>query len=388
MATILDKRYKGDRSTMNKKKFFIRYRRFIKDKIDSLVSSGYLKDVAKGSTRAKHIQIKKSDLHEPTFHFSGDRGTYNKVWVNNPKYIVGDKVYIRDRVDKMMGVGSGSGEGDEEGDQDFILTDEEFQKILFDHLSLPNFTKVSFGSETKDVRCRSGYSKTGSMSNLNLKKTFELSLARRVALDDIEAERFPFIDDLDLRYNYFSMQKKPLAQAVLFCVMDVSGSMSQEHKLRAKQFYYLMTLFLRRMYKAVELVFIIHTDEAEEVTEARFFDNQESGATLISSGLALTDEIIKQKYNPLEWNIYCVSATDGDNWPDDNVVTERLMTELLGKVQYLIGLLILPNSRSEARTLLSLYSKLEKEHKNFGASVIFKSEDIGKTFYKFFSGDK
>ena len=37
----------------------------------------------------------------------------------------------------------------------------------------------------------------------------------------------PFIDPIDVRYNRFEAVPKPVTQAVMFCLMDVSGSMTE-----------------------------------------------------------------------------------------------------------------------------------------------------------------
>lgn len=387
MATIIDKRYKGDRSTVNKKKFFIRYRRFIKDQLDTLITNGVLKDATKGANKGRAIKIGKASLAEPSFHFSNVRGVHNKIWVNNPGYVVGDRV----KLPKGQGQGNGAtggGDGNEE-DQTFLLTNEEFQDLLFSHLELPHFTKTAFGSELRKVRCRAGFSKTGSQSNLNLKKTFEHSLARRIALDDIEAKKFPFIDDLDLRYNYFNLQDKPLAQAVLFCILDVSGSMTYEHKLRAKQFYYLMATFLRRTYKAVSIVFIIHTETAKEVSSEEFFGSRESGGTVISSGLELMQRIIKERFPPSEWNIYGVQATDGDNEYADNTLVREFLIQILPIMQQMICMFVKPNYHSTyLHRMYAVYKDLEKQFKHLRIANVETVSDIGKAFYAFFNEDK
>ena len=127
-----------------------------------------------------------------------------------------------------------------------------------------------------------------------------------------------FIDPIDLRYRRYEPTPKPVAQAVMFCLMDVSGSMSENMKDLAKRFFALLHLFLTRCYQHVELVFIRHTDRAEEVDEQTFFYSQETGGTLVSSALEQMLRIARDRYRPEAWNIYVAQASDGDNMSSDN----------------------------------------------------------------------
>jgi uncharacterized sporulation protein YeaH/YhbH (DUF444 family) len=122
---------------------------------------------------------------------------------------------------------------------------------------------------------------------------------------------------------------KPVAQAVMFCLMDVSGSMSEHMKDLAKRFYMLLYVFLTRRYRHVEIVFIRHTDRAEEVDEDTFFHGPESGGTLVSSALQAMHEIVRSRFRPADWNIYAAQASDGDNSRSDGVVAGRLLTEMI-----------------------------------------------------------
>jgi uncharacterized sporulation protein YeaH/YhbH (DUF444 family) len=128
----------------------------------------------------------------------------------------------------------------------------------------------------------------------------------------------PFIDTFDLRYKNYEKRPEPSSQAVMFCLMDVSGSMDQATKDMAKRFYILLYLFLSRTYKNVEVVYIRHHTQAKEVDEHEFFYSQETGGTIVSSALKLMDEVVKERYDPAQWNIYAAQASDGDNWADDS----------------------------------------------------------------------
>ena len=219
---------------------------------------------------------------------------------------------------------------------------------------------------------RAGYAVSGSPANLSLARTMRNSLSRRIALrrpkpEEAEAlreeiarleadgdptgrlpalraelermtrrtQRIPYIDPVDVRYRRFEPVPRPVAQAVMFCLMDVSGSMTEGMKDLAKRFYLLLHLFLKRRYKHVEVVFIRHTHEAAEVDEETFFNSRETGGTLVSTALEEMRRVVADRYNPADWNIYAAQASDGDNASGDSQRTARLLTEeILPACQY------------------------------------------------------
>jgi uncharacterized protein len=145
----------------------------------------------------------------------------------------------------------------------------------------------------------------------------------------------PYIDPIDVRYSNFQLEPKPKANAVMFCLMDVSGSMGEREKDLAKRFFVLLHLFLQRRYDRVDLVFVRHTHEAEEVDEETFFFSRETGGTVISSALVKMLEIIKDRYPVSDWNIYAAQASDGENLPYDGPKCRRLLDEeIMPKCQY------------------------------------------------------
>ncbi len=135
----------------------------------------------------------------------------------------------------------------------------------------------------------------------------------------------PYIDPLDVRYRKFEPQPKPVAQAVMFCLMDVSGSMTEHMKDLAKRFYVLLYIFLKRRYKHVDVVFIRHTHQAQEVDEDTFFHSPETGGTVVSTALEEMQRVIDERYSPDSWNIYAAQASDGDNTASDNDKTASLL---------------------------------------------------------------
>jgi uncharacterized protein len=165
----------------------------------------------------------------------------------------------------------------------------------------------------------------------------ETLLALRAELERVlhRTRRIPWIDPIDVRYRRFEPVPRPVARAVMFCLMDVSGSMTEDMKDLAKRFYTLLYLFLQRRYKHVEIVFIRHTHEASEVDEETFFHSRETGGTLVSTALEEMQKVVTARFPPAEWNIYAAQASDGDNAAGDSQKTARLLVDaILPACQY------------------------------------------------------
>ncbi|GAL10114.1 UPF0229 protein YeaH [Vibrio astriarenae] len=175
----------------------------------------------------------------------------------------------------------------------------------------------------------------------------------------------------------------PSSQAVMFCLMDVSGSMDQATKDIAKRFYVLLYLFLNRRYENVEVVFIRHHTQAKEVDEHEFFYSQETGGTIVSSALKLMKEIVDERYPSSEWNIYAAQASDGDNWADDSPrCKELLVNKLLPTCQYYSYIEI---TRRSHQTLWHEYEKVQSEFSNFAMKNIRSTDDIFPVFRELFA---
>jgi hypothetical protein len=205
-----------------------------------------------------------------------------------------------------------------------------------------------------------------------------------------KAKRIPFIDPIDIRYRRFETTPKPIAQAVMFCLMDVSGSMSEHMKDLAKRFYMLLYVFLNRRYRYVEIVFIRHTDRAEEVDEQTFFHDPASGGTLVSSALQAMHEIIRARYRPADWNIYAAQASDGDNSYSDSDLTGRLLTELILPVTQFFAYLEVGDAGTEfgdgsKSSLWQLYERLRAAGASLSMRKVRNRSEIFPVFHELFS---
>ena len=349
---IVDRRLNpGGKSLENRQRFLRRAKSLVQAAVKKSSQDRDIKDVLEGG----EVSIPLDGMHEPRFRREG--GTRDMVLPGNKKFVEGDML------PRSGGGGGGRptepGEGDSEDAFRFVLNRDEFVDLFLDDLELPELTKRRLADVESEGLHRAGYTTTGSPANLSISRTVSNALMRRVALQrprpqviaELEAEledcdearraellakiatlkskirRIPFIDPIDIRYRRFENVPKPVAQAVMFCLMDVSGSMSEHMKDLAKRFYMLLYVFLKRRYRHVEIVFIRHTDRAEEVDEETFFHGPASGGTLVSSALQAMHEIIRSRFRPADWNIYAAQASDGDNLSADGEVAGRILTE-------------------------------------------------------------
>jgi uncharacterized protein len=349
---IVDRRLNpGSKSLENRQRFLRRAKALVQGAVKKSSQDRDIKDVLEGG----EVTIPLDGMDEPRFRREG--GTRDMVLPGNKKFVEGDWL---PRPNQSGAKGSGAGEGDSEDAFRFVLSRDEFVDLFLDDLELPDLAKRKLAETENEGLQRAGYATSGSPANISISRTVSRALARRVALrrprkDELEAleaelaecddatrrrellaqlealrakaKRIPFIDPIDIRYRRFETVPKPVAQAVMFCLMDVSGSMSEHMKDLAKRFYMLLYVFLKRRYRHVEIVFVRHTDRAEEVDEETFFHGPASGGTLVSSALVAMDEIVRTRFRPADWNIYAAQASDGDNMTSDSALTGHLLTE-------------------------------------------------------------
>ncbi|GIU19205.1 YeaH/YhbH family protein [Shewanella glacialipiscicola] len=417
MANFIDRRLNAKgKSTVNRQRFINRYKQQIKKAVSDAVTRRSVTDVDKG----EKISIPTRDISEPQFH-QGKGGIKDRVHPGNDQFTRGDKI---DR--PPAGSGGGSGKGDAsnsgEGDDDFVfdISKDEYLELLFEDLELPNLQKNRLNKLVEYQIYRAGFTNDGVPANINIVRSLRSSLARRIAMSagkkkrlkeleqelakledipgtkaelilDLKAQieelkqkiaRVPFIDTFDLRFNNFSKREIPSSQAVMFCLMDVSGSMDQATKEMAKRFYILLYLFLTRTYKNLEVVYIRHHTQAKEVDEHEFFYSQETGGTIVSSALKLMHEIQQVRYPANEWNIYAAQASDGDNWADDSPTCKQLLEQkILPLVRYYSYIEITNRAH---QTLWYEYESLQRQYANIAVQHIRQAEDIYPVFRELF----
>jgi uncharacterized sporulation protein YeaH/YhbH (DUF444 family) len=360
MITIIDRRKNlGKKSSVNRKRAMDRSREALRDAV-RLSTQRSITDKS-----AVEVKVKTGALEEPVFHRVFDGDVRHIVTGGNRTFIVGDRI-PKDKSQQGHG-GQASNGGGGEDEFKWLLTQDEYLDLIFDGLELPALLKKTQAIVETEAPQRDGLSTEGSMAQLDIVRSVARSMARRGALkrpkrEDIEvlekevsdsqepeksilAEKLeklkkrlravPWMDPVDIRFRHYDIKPLPISKAVVFCLMDVSGSMTEDLKDVAKRFFLLLHTFLGKKYKNLDVVLIRHTTEAEEVDEKKFFYEQQSGGTIVSSAYALMLKIQKERYPTSDYNCYCAQASDGDNWDSDNgTVQELLEQKVLPVFQY------------------------------------------------------
>ena len=421
MAHFIDRRLNGkNKSTLNRQRFIRRYKKQIKEAVSDAVNKRSVTDSSSGES----ISIPQRDISEPIFH-QGKGGDREQVHPGNDQFSTGDKI---ERPKGGQGGGAGDGDASDsgEGQDDFVfsISKDEYLDLLFEDLELPNLQENQLDKLVQMKTHRAGFCSDGMPSNIDIVRSLQGSLARRVAMsagkkrrlaelegqlameceqtdsdqaiiallqEEIEQlkqqiKAVPFIDNYDLRFRNYEKRPHPTSKAVMFCIMDVSGSMDQATKDMAKRFYILLYQFLTRSYKDIEVVYIRHHTQAKEVDEQEFFYSQETGGTIVSSALKLMNEIIKERYDSEQWNIYAAQASDGDNWADDTPhCGEILRNKLLNAVRYFAYIEITTRAH---QSLWREYQSITQTHSNFAIQHIQSVEDIYPMFRELFKKNR
>ena len=420
MQQIIDRRLAGkNKSIGNRERFLRRYKEQIREAVKRAIDGRGIRDIERG----EDIHIPKKDLSEPVFGH-GPGGMREVVHPGNKEYVRGDRI---ERPKGGQGSGSGKGQaGDSgEGEDDFVfaLSKEEFMQVFFDDLALPHLVRTQLAEVPEWKSHRAGFSSDGTPNNLHVVRSMRGAIGRRIALgagsrrdlheleeelaeceaqlqpgDEValtrikalkaeiqtlraRIERIPYLDPIDLRYRSRMRVPVPTSKAVMFCLMDVSGSMDEGRKELSKRFFILLYMFLTRHYEKIELVFIRHHTQAAEVDEQNFFHARETGGTVVSSALVLMEEIIRARYSPSEWNIYGAQASDGDNWHHDSGRCRELLSD---KLMPLVRYFAYVQVAEEEQNLWQEYAQLKGVHKHFAMRKATEPSQIYPVFRDLF----
>jgi hypothetical protein len=419
---IVDRRLNPKAKSLgNRQRFLRRAKAEIREAIKDAIKKRKVSEIDGG----ENVRIRSKSLREPSFGLGSSTGERDFVLPGNKDFSVGDVIR------KPEGGAGGSGQKgspDGEGEDDFVfsLTREEFLDLFFEDLKLPNLIKAKLKDLRSPEPVRAGFTTDGSPAKLNRLRTMRNSLARRIALrrprsselDELEAaiaeeeakdppdreqieklrarlahlaylrKVVAYIDPLDLQYNRHERRPKPKTQAVMFCLMDVSASMTEPLKDLAKRFFMLLHLFLSRHYSEVDVVFIRHTTTAQEVDEETFFRDTESGGTVISTALEEMLKIIKERYPPDDWNIYAAQASDGHNFDDDmDRCLGLLRDDILPLSQYFAYIEVMPDDQSSSMDSVawSGYAEIGASYPQFAMRRVSSAGEIYPVFRELFS---
>ena len=427
MPIFIDRRLNPkDKSLGNRQRFLRRVREELKRSIRDQIRTGRIADVD-----AEHaVPMPERGTGEPSFNNARNSGRRQHILPGNRHFSPGDLI-------PKPGGGGGAGASSpgntaSEDDFRFVLSREEVLDLFFEDLELPDMVKLNLKEILAFKPRRAGFAATGAPTNINVGRTMRNSHGRRIALrrpkqqeldailqeiatlelvpssavahqriaalreelDRLERRRrrIAYVDPVDIRFNRFDPRPVPNANAVMFCLMDVSGSMGEREKDLAKRFFVLLHLFLKRRYDRIEIVFIRHTHLAQEVDEETFFYNTQSGGTVVSTALEEMHRIIDERYPAREWNIYAAQASDGDNFAGDS---ERCIALLNGKLmrlcQYFAYVEIIDEREAHifgttknGTSLWRAYSAIDLRWPNFQMSRIATPADIYPVFRQLF----
>ena len=420
LQSIIDRRLAGkNKSIGNRERFLRRYKTQIREAVKRAIDGRGIRDIERG----EDIHIPKRDITEPVFGH-GQGGVREVVHPGNKDFIRGDRI---ERPKGGQGGGSGSGQASDsgEGEDDFVfsLSKEEFMQVFFEDLALPHLIRTQLAEVPEWKSQRAGFSNDGTPNNLHVVRSMRGAIGRRIAIgagsrrelremedqllglralftpgDEVaeqeiaaleaqiahlraRLERIPYLDPIDLRYRSRIRVPVPTSKAVMFCLMDVSGSMDEGRKELSKRFFILLYLFLTRHYEKIDLVFIRHHTQAQEVDEENFFHARETGGTVVSSALVLMEEIIRARYNPSEWNIYGAQASDGDNWHHDSGrCREMLNDKLLPLCRYFAYVQV----AEEEQNLWEEYKQLLEVNRHFAMRKATSQDQIYPVFRDLF----
>ncbi len=421
---IVDRRLNPKAKSLgNRQRFIRRAKAEIKEAVREAVKNRKVSDIGSG----EDVKISSKSLREPAFSLDSKTGSRDFVLPGNSDLVVGDAIPKPPPAGGRGNKGSKDGQGEDEFV--FSLSREEFLDLFFEDLRLPNLVKAKLKSVKSTELSRAGFASDGPPSKLNHVRTMRNSLARRIALhrpslmtlerleeeiakaeaevprdeDLIEELRarhsriiqlrktVAYLDPLDLKFNRHERVPKPSTQAVMFCLMDVSASMTERLKDLAKRFFMLLNVFLRRHYREVQVVFIRHTNVAQEVDEETFFSGRETGGTVISTAFVEMQRVINERYPLSDWNIYAAQASDGHNFSDDmEECISILETSLLSQCQYFAYIEVGapddgPYPPSE---VWEGYEDLTGPHANFAMRRVTEAGEIYPVFRNLFSEEK
>jgi uncharacterized sporulation protein YeaH/YhbH (DUF444 family) len=411
------------KSLDNRQRFLSRARAEVKSAVQNALRKRKVADVEHG----EKVAIPMRGITEPAFRHSRRTGRSDHVVPGNKEYLRGDEI-PRPTGGNGQGGSQGSPDGTGEDAFEFTLSKEEFLDMFFEDLELPDLVKKSLKESSAVDLQRAGYTVSGNPANLSIRRTMHNSLARRISLRrpkqrDLEALRvalreacargaeeeearlrdqiarleyrskiIPYIDPVDVRYNRFERVPRPNTEAVMFCLMDVSGSMTEAMKDLAKRFFMLLHVFLIRRYRHVDVVFIRHTSTAEEVDEDTFFYSRETGGTVVSTALEKMLEIARARYPTDRWNIYGAQASDGDNYGADSGRCVALLGgEVLPLCQYFAyvevgdGMSGSLTGLARDSDLWRAYSEVAPAHPHFAMRRVGDPSQIFSVFHELFA---
>ena len=393
MSTFREHKTIADRVSSDRARHRHKIEKAIKESIRDVVAE----ESIIGQSGKKKIRIPVKGIKEHRLVYGANEKNKQVGSAQGKEISEGQRIGHRRRPRSSQDEKPGNKPGEEMYEIEMSL--EELAGYLFNDLELPELEKKNFKFTTQEKMKRKGKRPYGIRPRLSKKETIKQKIKRKKAAikagsyDPESGERFSFHES-DLRYKHIAPVIKENTAAVVFFIMDVSGSMTKSKKFLARSFFFLLYQFLNHKYSSVDVVFISHTAEANEVNEEQFFTQVPNGGTLVSTGLKKAEEIIEKRYHPSNWNIYTFYCGDGDNWAIDN--KESLSSfRRLKEINQLMGYTEIGKLQDYREYSLFAGGTVEKrlwdwtkliEDKNFKRIRLKEHKDIWPSFKKLFGG--
>jgi uncharacterized protein len=289
-------------------------REAVREHLPKIIANG---DVINDSTRTVRVPVKMLEHYHFRLRNPGD-----SQGVGQGATKPGD-VLVDARPERGTEKGAG-GEGDGGIQLMLEIKIDDIVDWLWEEMQLPNL-KARVGPSDDSDWVREGWDRRGARSRLDRRRSVK-ELVKRQALGGS-----PNLIDEDLRYRQLARRRQPAVHAVVFFMLDVSGSMSDRDRKLAKTFFFWVVQGLRREYRSLDTVFVAHTTEAWEFAEADFFQVAGTGGTVASTGLNKVREIIDARFSPARHNIYLFYASDGDNSIGDHAPAAQALGDIAAK---------------------------------------------------------
>ena len=396
MSTFREHKTIADRAASDRSRHRKKVEKAIKESIKDVVAE----ESIIGQSGKKKVRIPIKGIKEHQFVYGNNEKNKRVGSAQGKDVKKGQRI---GKANPRRGQGQGNKPGNKPGEEmyEIEMSLEELAEYLFADLNLPELEKKQFKFITEEKMKRKGKRPYGIRPRLSKKETIKQKIKRKKAAikagthDPESDERFPFHES-DLRYKHIAPVEKENTTAVIFFVMDVSGSMTKSKKFLARSFFFLLYQFLNHKYSSVDVVFVSHTTDAKEVNEEQFFTRATGGGTMASSGLEKVKEIIDKRYHPNNWNIYTFYCGDGENWASDNDKTIKLFKELKEVNQMMCYTEIGENREYSRANSLSFFSDYSEENlwnriepvvdKTFRKVRLITHDNIWSSFKRLFGG--
>jgi uncharacterized protein len=359
-----------------------RVREAVKKNLGSIVSNEAI--IMSDGKRTVKVPIRALDEYK----FRYDYRKKKHVGQGDGRTRVGD-VIGREGQPGGNGPGRGQGPAGQDGGGEYYEAEiqiDEIAALIFEDLQLPFLEEKAKKAVPSKTTRFNEIRRTGVMANLDKRRMIMENIKRNAR--EKGSPQFRDVKKEDLRFKTWEEQHRFESNAVVISMMDVSGSMGEFKKYIARSFFFWMVRFLRTKYDNVEIVFISHHTEAREVTEEQFFTQGESGGTVVSSAYQLALDVINQRFNPRDWNVYPFHFSDGDNYYSDNEEAVRLADQLIQTCNLFgygeIGEEGASSYRRSSGALLSIFSDRLKNKERFVGVRIDDKEDVYPALKQFF----